>query len=107
MARGQEAKNYVAKKLAEAFGVDYIGEVDKKYYIWSKENGERVQVAISMTCPKVPVETSGYIQVGDWNFEDDATGNAVITTANVPSAPVEISAEERQNIADLMARLGL
>ena len=56
MARGQEAKNYVAKKLAEAFGADYIGEIDKKYYVWSKENGERVQVAISMTCPKTPVE---------------------------------------------------
>lgn len=105
MAKGQEAKSYVAKKLAEAFGADYIGEVDKKYYVWSKENGERVQVAISMTCPKVPVETSGYVQIGDYNFEDD-TG-AVMTTANVPSAPVEISAEERQNIADLMRKLNL
>ena len=105
MARGQEAKNFVAKKLAEAFGADYIGEVDKKYYVWSKENGERVQIAISMTCPKVPVETSGYVQIGDYNFEDDA--GAVMTTVNAPSEPVEISAEERQNIADLMRKLGL
>lgn len=105
MARGQEAKDYVAEKIKEAFGNDFVGIVDKKYYVWSKENGERVQVAISMTCPKVPVETSGYVQIGDYNFEDDA--GAVITTANGFSTPVEISAEERQNIADLMRKLGL
>ena len=106
MARGQEAKNYVAKKLAEAFGSDYIGEVDKKYYVWSKENGERVQIAISMTCPKVPVETSGYVQVGDWNFED-AADMPVTVTVTAPAAPIEISTEERENIADLMRKLGL
>ena len=30
MAKGQIAKDYVAKKLAEAFGEHYLGEVDKK-----------------------------------------------------------------------------
>ena len=106
MAKGTQAKEYVAKKLAAAFGEDYIGEIDKKYYVMAPENGEKIQIAITMTCPKVPVATSGYVQIGDYNFEDENNG-AVTVTATTNSAPAEILAEERQNIADLIARLGL
>lgn len=110
MAKGALAKEDVAKKIAAALGADYLGEYDKKYYVYGMENGERVQIAISMTCPKTPVEftsvaTSGYVQAGDWNFEDEPIGTTV--TATQPSAPVEITQEERNNIAELMARLGL
>lgn len=42
MARGAEAKNKVIEKIQSAFGADYIGEVDKKIYVWSKENGEKM-----------------------------------------------------------------
>ena len=33
MAKGQEAKNLVAQRIQAAFGADYIGEYDKKYYV--------------------------------------------------------------------------
>ena len=39
-------------KLKEAFGENYIAEVDKKHYVWADDAGERVQIAISLTCPK-------------------------------------------------------
>ena len=55
MAKGAEAKEYVAKKLKEAFGDDYVGEVDKKYYVYAYEGGQKMQIAIAMTCPKTPV----------------------------------------------------
>ena len=55
MAKGAVAKENAAKKMAEVFGSNWIGEYDKKYYIWSEENGEKVQIAISMTCPKTPI----------------------------------------------------
>ena len=61
MARGAVAKQLVIKKIAEAFGDDYIGEFDKKFYVWANENGERVQIAISMTCPKTPIEILPYL----------------------------------------------
>ena len=48
MAKGAEAKEYVAKKLKEAFGDDYVGEVDKKYYVWAYEGGQKMQIAIAM-----------------------------------------------------------
>ena len=104
MARGNEGKEYVAKKLEEAFGEDYIGLVDKKYYVWAKEAGQMIQIAIAMTCPKTPVEvgTAPAPNASDtWDFEDS------VRTINVAPVNNEITEQEKQNIADLMARLGL
>lgn len=106
MARGNDAKELVVEKLREAFGEDWIGEVDKKFYVWSKENGQKMQIAIALTCPKVPVETGSVVPgvsngkldfTGDFNF-----GGAV---AKVPAA--EITEDERAKVAELMERLGL
>ena len=100
MAKGTLAKEAVAKKLAEAFGSDYIGEYDKKWYVWSTENGEKIQIAIAMTCPKTPVgaisATPAIDAGGDFDFENMNT-----------ASPVEITVDEKKNIEDLMNRLGL
>lgn len=106
MARGAEAKANVVKKLQEAFGVDFVGEYDKKVYVWSKENGEKIQIAISMTCPKTPVGAVNPASLdfgGDLDFEN--MGAPVVAQANFE--PAEISEEEKQTVADLMAKLGL
>lgn len=42
MARGAIGKQNVSKKIAEIFGADFIGEYDKKLYVWTQENGERI-----------------------------------------------------------------
>ena len=106
MARGAEAKANVVKKLQEAFGADFVGEYDKKVYVWSKENGEKIQIAISMTCPKTPVGAVNPASLdfgGDLDFEN--MGAPVVAQANF--GPAEISEEEKQTVADLMAKLGL
>ena len=102
MARGSIAKESVEKKIQSAFGADYIGIYDKKLYVWAQENGERVQIAISLTCPKVQVETHT-TSLGDFNFEDDS--NTVVAAAGYQ--PTEISDEERARVEDLMRTLGL
>ena len=95
--KGALAKELVIKKLAETFGEDWIGEVDKKYYIWSKENGERVQIAITLTCPKVMIDTGAVAAEESWDFSD------------VPAKKenVEISDKEKETIKLLMDQLGL
>jgi hypothetical protein len=105
MAKGAIAKENVAKKIAQAFGSDFVGEFDKKLYVWADENGERVQIAIAMTCPKTPVGNIDYsAEPGNsLNFEDMSAGP--VAGGNTVSA--EISDEEKKNIAELMARLGL
>ena len=107
MAKGNIAKTVVAKKIAQVFGADFVGEFDKKLYVWAEENGEKVQIAISMTCPKVPVgaETIDFkAEPGDsLNFEDMSAAPIKGGVAEL----TEISADEKKNIAELMARLGL
>lgn len=104
-AKGTIAKQKIAQKIAEIFGADFIGEIDKKLYLWCEENGERIQVAISMTCPKNPITSAESVTSapsnGNWDFEDMPRPQ-VISTPNV-----EITKEEEKNIADLMAKLGL
>ena len=57
--KGALAKEYAVKKIAEAFGSDFVGEFDKKVYINCPENGEMVQIAIAMTCPKKTIGAIG------------------------------------------------
>lgn len=104
MAKGAVAKQAVINRIAEAFGTDFIGEVDKKVYVWASENGERVQIAMALTCPKTPVETAD-AGGGDWNFEDAPAATGTVAAPTKTAA--EISETEKKNIADLMSRLGL
>lgn len=105
MAKGNEAKEKLINKIIAALGDNYIGCFDRKYYFNSEENGEKVQIAISMTCPKIPVGDVDFnAEPGNsLNFEDMSA--APIAGGNAASA--EITDEEKKNIAELMARLGL
>ena len=105
MAKGTIAKNVVAQKIAAAFGADFVGEFDKKLYVWAEENGEKVQIAITMTCPKNPVGDINFsAEPGNsLNFEDMSAG----PVAGGNAAKAEITDEEKKNIAELLLKLGL
>lgn len=107
MARGNVAKENVIKTLASAFGADFIGEFDKKIYVWANDGAERVQIAISLTCPKnqIEVDTTVNVSGGDWDFTENPKVNTTVAVAN--AAPAEITEEETQNIAELLKKLGL
>lgn len=100
MAKGNEAKAALIKRFAAAVGADYLGEQDKKYYFNSKENGETIQIAISMTCPKTPVVFNG--NGGDLNF-DDSSDSSVTKVAS----PIAMDADEQATLARLMKELDL
>ena len=100
MARGANAKVAVENKIATAFGEDYIGTYDKKLYVWADDGGERVQIAISLTCPKNFVgETS--INSNEINFDDMPTLGQASSFK-----PAEITEEEKSNVSKLLAELG-
>lgn len=107
MAKNDVAKQKVIQKIKEVYGSDFVGVFDKKAYVWSEEDGQKVQVAITLTCPKVPVgdaapasSDSFEASFGDLDFTDKAS-----TKLSQPQ--VEISADEQKNIAELLAKLGL
>ena len=100
--KGQIAKNNVVKKIIQAFGDNYIGEFDKKLYVWAKDGAEKVQIAIALTCPKVyrGIEETAPTAL---NFEDDEPG----VNTGTAFKPAEITQEEKDTLADLMKRLNL
>ena len=100
-ARGTEAKAYAVKKIAEAFGENFVGEIDKKVYINCPEAGGLVQIAISMTCPKTTVGPP--IRGGGMDFE--AMSESELNSFTKVTA--EITEEETNNIKNLMSELNL
>ena len=100
-AKGTEAKAYAVKKIAEAFGENYVGEMDKKIYINCPEGGGMVQIAITMTCPKTTIGTP--TRAGGMDFE--AMVDNGITSFKKPT--VEITDEEISNVKRLMEELNL
>ncbi len=97
MAKGAISKQKVEDKIREAFGKDFVG-VDpstKKIYVQAEEDGQMVQVAISMTCPKVPFSVDG---------DFTATGNF-----GQPDVfqPAEITTEEMENVRKLIKEFNL
>ena len=107
MARGSEAKEWVAKKIIECFGQENVIEYDKKLYITTKENGEKIQICITMTCPKtlVGVEATPDKSAFSGGLDFESMGAATAT----PEAfkPAEITPDEKETVQDLMRRLGL
>ena len=101
--KGSIAKENVTKIVAKAFGNDYIGEFDKKIYVWADDGGNRIQVSLALTCPKVlrGVEET---DTGELNFDDEG-----VRPAAAPSGfkPAEITREEQDTLAALMAKFGL
>ena len=99
MAKGAIAKAAVEDKLRAAFGKDFIG-VDpsaKKIYIQAEEDGEMVQVAITMTCPKTPFTVENSVDA----FPE---GNFVKPSEYKPA---EVTEGELDNIRKMIKELGL
>jgi hypothetical protein len=118
--KGTAAKSLVENKIKEAFGADFIGIVDKKIYVWSQEGGEKVQVCLALTCPKVPIEAPEPVAANEpkateftWNtptVKEPCAWGAKPAAKEEPkqfTPPTEMSKEERDRIEALMARLGL
>lgn len=105
MAVGNVAKEKLINKIIDAVGSSYIGLHDKKYYFWSEENGQKVQIAVSMTCPKTPIEVDKTVDTGgDWDFTDTPKSTALPIAS---AGPAEITQDELDNVAELMRKLGL
>lgn len=91
--RGQVAKENVFKKIAQAFGSDYIDVIGGKGYVWAQDSSGKVQICISLTCPKTEVDSS--------------TKPVLDFTEKVEKPKLEVTEDEMENIARLMKELNL
>lgn len=98
-AKGNEAKELVFAKIKEIFGADVIGIYDKKLYVWAQDGNEKVQIAIALSCPKTPIGSTN--EVLDFEHMD-------VSAVSSSAAPqTEVSQAELDEVANLMAKLGL
>lgn len=95
--RGDLARESVKDTIVNAFSAtgDYVAIVDKKIYVQAQDGpgGEVLQFAISMTMPKVPVAAG------------EAPSGA--STPAKEEVNVELSASDKEKVADLMRKLGI
>ena len=101
--KGTLAKENITNKIIQALGNDYIGEFDKKLYAWADDGGNKIQVSIALTCPKVyrgVEETSPSVLY----FDDDEESSDLLQGSGFQ--PAEITQEEQDTLAELMAKLG-
>lgn len=103
MAKGAVAKSKIAEKLKDLFGENYVGESGGKHYVWENDGGEKVQIAISLTCPKNPIGTVDMSSAFGGGLDFEAEPVVVQTKFE----PAEITEQEVENLAAMMARLGL
>lgn len=99
MARGAESKTSVTNKILEMFEGAFV--YGKEIRIPMTENGERVEIKVALTCAKTNVggdaEPSAFAS-------SEAPATKTIPVFTTLTAPTE---EEKQNIQDLMSKLGI
>lgn len=103
-AKGSILKQEVAEKILAAFPGSFLYNDGKEIRINGIENGESLQIKVTLTCAKVAVEG-----------EDDAVlpGEKTAAIENVKSTganekiPQEPTAEEKERLATLLNKLGL
>lgn len=104
MPKGAIAKENVTKIIAKTFGNDFIGEYDKKLYVWADDGpGSRAQVSITLIHPKIyrGIEET---EATELNFDEDETPP---TKGPIGFKPAEITQEEQDTLVELMKKLGL
>lgn len=94
-ARGTEAKATITQKILETFEGSFC--YDKEIRVPIMENGELVQIKITLTAAKVNVS----------NGADTAVPNAASNPATPTSQVATITEQEKKETAELLASLNL
>ena len=91
-AKGSESKEIIIKKILDSFPNSFL--YGKEIRIPMDEDGERVEIKVTLTCAKVNVG-------GGEPAQETSTE---VSASPISSIPTE---EEKRNVADLLAKLGI
>jgi hypothetical protein len=104
MARGAAAKEEIVNRLLSTFEGAF--KFDKEIRIPMMENGEEVQIKVTLTCAKVNVDRGSDTALpGVLQTKDKPTVGSISNATD--SSLIEPTAEEKANVKALMERLGL
>ena len=109
MARGAVSKETVANTILATFPGAF--KYEKEIRIPIMEDGEIVQIKVTLTAAKTNVEAGGDTAIpGSFKTPMGASAFPVSDTSNTTTKQPETiqpTAEEKQNIASLLSMLGL
>lgn len=91
-ARGSVSKETITAKIMEVFPNAF--KYEKELRVPMEEDGERVEIKIVMTCAKT-------------NVGGEADSATLTQSGEIQTESREMTEEEKQNVVDLMAALGL
>ena len=109
-ARGAEAKEKVMQNILATFPGAF--KYDKEIRIPMMENGEELQIKVTLTAAKNMVVAGGDTAIPGAKAMEVASQNTAQTYANIGNPlvgyePAEPTAEEKKNVSDLLTLLGL
>lgn len=99
--RGDAAKAAAINTILNTFEGSFL--LDKKIYINVKDgpNGEVVQLSITLTMPKTPVNASAVPVAAP------AGNSNVAAWENAPATPTELSQKDKMKVEELCKKLGI
>lgn len=97
MVKGAESKEKVKQKILEVFEGSFVN--DKEIRIPMSENGEALEVKITLTCAKDVIGGGSAAPA-----PVEATASAFPTPA-APAAKPEVTDEEKQRLKSLLAQM--
>ena len=103
-AKGSILKQEVSEKILKAFPGSFLYNDGKEIRINGLENGEQLQIKVTLTCVKVAVEGGEDVALPG---EEKAASVDVKPAGINEQVPQEPSAEEKERLATLLNRLGL
>lgn len=103
--KGDVAKSTILAKLGELYPNAIYS--DKKLYVWEKDDGgQEVQIAITLTMPKTPVESGDPVpkaSSGAAPWEDPVT----IAASAKKMDKIIASKDEEEMVEKLLLKLGI
>lgn len=102
MARGAETKSIISKKILETFTGAFLYNDGKEIRIPMKENGEDIQIKVTLTAAKENVNIGEDNLLPGENIQKNIVDNNSTTTTTI-----EPSTEELNNVNNLLKALGL
>jgi hypothetical protein len=108
MARGAESKLEITRKILETFDGSFLFNEGKEIRIPCKEEGEDVQIKITLTAAKINVAPGDDVALPEAPKKPDINSTSMKNSAfSAETAPVAPTEEEKANVRNLLESLGL
>lgn len=101
--KGAVFKKEITDTILQTFPGSFLYNDGKEIRLVGMEDGQEIQVKVTLTCAKVNVEPNG-----DNVLPGTVVATSVSDTAvSTPAVSAEITQEEKDNVVKLMQALGL